>query len=48
MIVIGERINATRKKIKEAIEKKDRNFIKKEIRKQIENGQKKKALQKSV
>ena len=38
MIIIGERINATREKIKEAIEKKDRNFIKKEIRKQIENG----------
>ncbi len=38
MIVIGERINGTRKNIKKAIEEKDKNYIKKEIRKQIENG----------
>lgn len=38
MIVIGERINATRKRIKKAIEEKDRNFIKKEIIKQKESG----------
>ncbi|MCS7181441.1 MAG: dihydropteroate synthase [bacterium] len=38
MIIIGERINGTRKRIKEAIEKKDKEFIKKEIKKQIECG----------
>lgn len=38
MIVIGERINATRENIKEAIEKKDKEFIKKEIKKQINCG----------
>ncbi len=38
MIIIGERINGTRKNIKEAIEKKDKEFIKKEIKKQIECG----------
>jgi 5-methyltetrahydrofolate--homocysteine methyltransferase len=38
MLIIGERINGTRKSIREAIEKKDRDFIKKEIKKQIECG----------
>jgi len=38
MIIIGERINGTRKSIKEAIEKKNKEFIKKEIKKQIECG----------
>ncbi|HOM27418.1 MAG TPA: dihydropteroate synthase [bacterium] len=38
MIIIGERINGTRKNIKEAIEKKDKLFIKKEIKKQINCG----------
>lgn len=35
MIIIGERINATRKSIASAIEKKDKEFIKKEALKQI-------------
>lgn len=38
MIIIGERINGTRKEIKERIEKKDKEFIKKEIKKQIDFG----------
>lgn len=38
MLMIGERINATRKKIAEAIERKDSEFIKKEIKKQIQYG----------
>ncbi|MCM8803810.1 MAG: dihydropteroate synthase [Candidatus Omnitrophica bacterium] len=38
MIIIGERINGTRGNIKEAIEKKNKEFIKKEIKKQIECG----------
>ncbi len=38
MIIIGERINGTRKNIKEAIEKKDKNFIKKEIELQLKYG----------
>jgi len=38
MIIIGERINGTRKSIREAIEKKDKEFIKKEIKKQIDCG----------
>lgn len=38
MIIIGERINATRKNIAEAIEKKDEEFIKKEVEKQIKYG----------
>ncbi|MCM8772245.1 MAG: dihydropteroate synthase [Candidatus Omnitrophica bacterium] len=36
MIIIGERINGTRKEIKNAIEKRDREFIKKEVKKQKE------------
>ncbi|MCM8833554.1 MAG: dihydropteroate synthase, partial [Candidatus Omnitrophica bacterium] len=38
MIIIGERINGTRKKIREAIEKKDKDFIKREIKKQVDFG----------
>jgi len=38
MIIIGERINATRKSIAAAIEKKDKEFIKKEAQKQIKCG----------
>jgi len=38
MIIIGERINATRKKIAEAIEKKDAEFIREEAEKQIRCG----------
>ncbi|MCX8082755.1 MAG: dihydropteroate synthase [bacterium] len=38
MIVIGELVNATRKPIREAIEKKDKEYIKKIIIKQIEAG----------
>lgn len=38
MIIIGERINGTRKNIKEAIEKKNKEFIKKEIKNQIDCG----------
>jgi 5-methyltetrahydrofolate--homocysteine methyltransferase len=38
MLIIGERINGTRKNIKEAIERRDREFIRKEIKKQIEFG----------
>jgi len=37
MIIIGEKINGTRENIKKAIEEKDKNYIRKEIRKQIEN-----------
>lgn len=38
MIIIGELINATRKSIAQAIEKKDREFIKKLAKRQIANG----------
>ncbi|MFN4227873.1 MAG: dihydropteroate synthase [Candidatus Ratteibacteria bacterium] len=38
MIIIGERINGTRKNIREAIEKKDKDFIKREIKKQVDFG----------
>jgi cobalamin-dependent methionine synthase I len=38
MIIIGERINGTRKSIREAIEKKNKEFIKREIRKQVDSG----------
>jgi len=38
MIIIGERINATRKTIASAIEKKDKEFIKKEVSLQIKYG----------
>lgn len=38
MIIIGERINSSRKKIKEAIGKKDINFLEEEARAQISNG----------
>ncbi|MDD3726406.1 MAG: dihydropteroate synthase, partial [Candidatus Ratteibacteria bacterium] len=38
MIIIGELINATRGPIAEAIEKKDREYIKKIVAKQIEGG----------
>ncbi|MCM8785042.1 MAG: dihydropteroate synthase [Candidatus Omnitrophica bacterium] len=38
MIIIGERINGTRRDIREAIEKKNKDFIKKEIKKQIDFG----------
>ncbi|MGC8805878.1 MAG: dihydropteroate synthase, partial [Candidatus Ratteibacteria bacterium] len=38
MIIVGERINATRKKIGEALIKKDENFFLKEAEKQIEAG----------
>ncbi|MCM8762262.1 MAG: dihydropteroate synthase [Candidatus Omnitrophica bacterium] len=38
MIIIGELVNATRKSIAEAIEKKDRDYIKKVVLKQIEAG----------
>ena len=38
MIIIGERINASRKSVKEALEKKDKAFIQKEAKSQIEAG----------
>ncbi|MCM8817711.1 MAG: dihydropteroate synthase [Candidatus Omnitrophica bacterium] len=38
MIIVGERINATRKQIREALEKKDEKFFLKEAKKQIECG----------
>lgn len=38
MIIVGERINATRKQIRLALEKKDRDFFLKEARTQIECG----------
>lgn len=38
MIIVGERINATRKQIREALEKKDEKFFLKEARNQIECG----------
>ncbi|HOL22689.1 MAG TPA: dihydropteroate synthase, partial [bacterium] len=38
MIVIGELINATRRSIRDAIEKKDRDYIKKIVIRQIEAG----------
>ncbi|MCM8818819.1 MAG: dihydropteroate synthase [Candidatus Omnitrophica bacterium] len=38
MLIIGERINGTRKNIKEGIESRDKQLIKKEIKKQIESG----------
>lgn len=38
MIIVGERINATRKQIREALEKMDEEFFLKEARKQIECG----------
>ncbi len=38
MIIIGELINATRKSIAQAIEKKDREFIKKIAQRQVSNG----------
>jgi 5-methyltetrahydrofolate corrinoid/iron sulfur protein methyltransferase len=38
MIVIGELINATRRSIAQAIEKRDRDYIKKIAKKQIESG----------
>ena len=36
MIIIGERINASRKAIKKALEEKDKDFIQKEARLQAE------------
>ncbi|MCM8788956.1 MAG: dihydropteroate synthase [Candidatus Omnitrophica bacterium] len=38
MIIVGERINATRKPIREALEKKDEGFFLKEAKKQLECG----------
>ncbi|MCX7704938.1 MAG: dihydropteroate synthase [bacterium] len=38
MIIVGERINATRKPIREALEKKDEHFFLREAKKQIECG----------
>ncbi len=38
MLIIGERINATRKRIGEAVTKRDADFIKEEARKQVEAG----------
>lgn len=38
MIIVGERINATRKPIREALEKKDEKFFLKEAKKQLECG----------
>ena len=38
MLIIGERINATRKRIGEAVTKRDEDFIKEEARKQVEAG----------
>ncbi|HOL50356.1 MAG TPA: dihydropteroate synthase [bacterium] len=38
MIIVGERINATRKKIREALIKKDEKFFLQEAKKQIESG----------
>jgi len=38
MIIVGERINATRKQIRAALEKKDREFFIKEAKIQIESG----------
>lgn len=38
MIIIGERINASRPSIKEALEKRDKGFIQKEAKAQIEVG----------
>lgn len=38
MLIIGERINATRKKIGEAVTRRDADFIKDEARKQVEAG----------
>jgi cobalamin-dependent methionine synthase I len=38
MLIIGERINATRKRIGEAVTRRDADFIKEEARKQVEAG----------
>jgi cobalamin-dependent methionine synthase I len=38
MLIIGERINATRKRIGEAVGRRDADFIKEEARKQVEAG----------
>lgn len=38
MLIVGERINTTRKSIAEAVEKKDAEFIQAEARKQVEAG----------
>ncbi len=38
MLIIGERINATRKRIGEAVVRRDADFIKEEARKQVEAG----------
>ncbi|HPP66593.1 MAG TPA: dihydropteroate synthase, partial [bacterium] len=38
MIIVGERINATRKQIRSAIEKKDKTFLLKEAENQIKAG----------
>lgn len=38
MLIIGERINATRKRIGEAVTKRDADFIREEARKQVEAG----------
>jgi cobalamin-dependent methionine synthase I len=38
MLIIGERINTTRKEINEAVERKDATFIKADVRAQVEGG----------
>ncbi|MCD4717650.1 MAG: hypothetical protein K8R45_13045 [Desulfobacterales bacterium] len=38
MLIIGERINTSRNEINEAVERKDANFIKADVRAQVEAG----------